>query len=267
MTMTSIKMKKKLDELFTHDEWRVSFNRDKDIYRVEWKDTKQGVSINIPNVIAKYERRGDLAIEELHFHVSESLTMMHEEHQLEGEEKHIFPVIRATSFPKKTKAGKELVYVQHTAETNIYYALDLGTTYQLIDKKMLNEQGWNLERLKEIALFNIRSLDVNPKKDTVAENDFYFIATQDGYDASRILNEAFLEEMKANAVGELVVAVPHQDVLIITDVKNEMGYDILAQMTMKFFAEGRVPITSLPFIYEDKHLEPVFILAKNKPQK
>ncbi|SHN04551.1 DUF1444 domain-containing protein [Gracilibacillus kekensis] len=267
MKMTSIKMKRKLDELFTRDDWRVSFNRDKDIYRVEWKDTKQGVKINIPNVIAKYERRGDIALEELQFHVSESLKMMNEEHQLEGKEKHIYPVIRATSFPKKTKSGTALVYTEHTAETNIYYALDLGTTYQLIDENMLNEQGWSYERLKEISLFNIRSLDVNPKKDIVAENDFYFIATQDGYDASRILNEAFLEEMKANAVGEILVAVPHQDVLIVADVKNKMGYDILAQMTMKFFAEGRVPITSLPFAYDEKHLEPVFILAKNKPEK
>ena len=267
MKMTSIKMKRKLDELFQRDDWRVSFNRDKDVYRVEWKDTKQGVSINIPNVIAKYERRGDVALEELQFHVSESLKMMHEEHELEGQEKQIYPVIRATSFPKKTKAGTPLVYSEHTAETSIYYALDLGTTYQLIDEKMLAEQGWSYERLKEISLFNIRSLSVSPKKDTVADNDFYFIATQDGYDASRILNEAFLEEMKANALGELVVAVPHQDVLIVADIKNETGYDIIAQMAMKFFAEGRVPITSLPFIYEDKHLEPVFILAKNKPKE
>ncbi|MDX8047480.1 DUF1444 domain-containing protein [Gracilibacillus sp. S3-1-1] len=267
MKMTSIKMKRKLDELFTNEEWRVSFNRDEDTYRIEWKDTKQGVTINIPNVIAKHERRGDIALEELQFHISESLNMMREEHQLEGQEKSIFPVIRATSFPKKTKAGTRLVYTKHTAETNVYYALDLGTTYQLIDEKMLEEQGWSIDRLKEISLFNIRSLPVSPRKDTVAGNDFYFIAPQDGYDASRILNEAFLEEMKANAVGEVVVAVPHQDVLIVADMKNETGYDIMAQMTMKFFAEGRVPITSLPFIYEDKHLEPIFILAKNKPKE
>ncbi|GAB2554167.1 DUF1444 domain-containing protein [Gracilibacillus alcaliphilus] len=267
MRMTSIKMKKKLDELFQQEEnWRVSFNRDKNTYRVEWKETKQGVTITIPNVIAKYEQRGEAALDELQFHIQESLKMMHEEHQLEGKEKHIFPVIRATSFPKKTKAGTKLVYTEHTAETNIYYALDLGTTYQLIDQKMLEEQGWSVERLKEVSLFNIRSLSAAPKKDTVAGNDFYFVATQDGYDASRILNEAFLEEMRANASGELAVAVPHQDVLILADIQNETGYDILAQMTMKFFAEGRVPITSLPFIYEEKHLEPVFILAKNKPK-
>lgn len=267
MKMTTLKMKKKLDELFINEAWRVSFLRDKDIYRVEWKDTKQGVSIKIPNVITKYEQRGNKALDELQFHVSESLKMMHEEHELDGKEKNIFPVIRATSFPKKTKAGIKLVYSEHTAETNIYYALDLGTTYQLIDEKMLEEQGWTKERLREISIFNLRSLDIDSKKDTVAGNDYYFIATQDGYDASRILNESYLEEMKANALGELVVAVPHQDVLIVADIQNETGYDIIAQMNMKFFAEGRVPITSLPFVYDNKHLEPIFILAKKQTKK
>ncbi|WP_066195064.1 DUF1444 domain-containing protein [Gracilibacillus timonensis] len=268
MSMTAIKMKQKLDELFQQEEaWSVSYNRDKNSYRVEWKDTKQGVNIAIANVIAKHERRGDVALEELQFHIHESLKMMHEEHQLEGKETRIYPVMRATSFPKETKSGIPLVYTEHTAETNIYYALDLGTTYQLIDQQMLEEQGWSKERLKEISIFNIRSLPTSTKKDTVAGNDFYFIATQDGYDASRILNEAFLEEMSANTIGELVVAVPHQDVLLLADIQNEAGYDMVAQITMKFFAEGRVPITSLPFIYENKHLEPVFILAKKKPKE
>ncbi|MFC4388186.1 DUF1444 domain-containing protein [Gracilibacillus marinus] len=267
MKMTTLKMKKKLDELFQNDDWRISYQRDKDIYRIEWKETKEGVSIKLPNVIAKYEQRGEQAVEELHYHVTESLKMMKEKHELTGKEKHIFPVIRATSFPKKTKSGKKLLFTKHTAETNIYYALDLGNTYQLIDETMISEYNLDETRLKEIALFNIRSLKITPKKQRVADNDFYFISPQDGYDASRILNEVFLEEMRANAIGELVVAVPHQDVLIVADIQNETGYDIIAQMTMQFFAEGRVPITSLPFVYDNKKLEPVFILAKNKPKQ
>ncbi|MCT2535020.1 DUF1444 domain-containing protein [Aquibacillus koreensis] len=265
MKMTSIKMKKILEERFQNPDWRTSFNRDKDIFRVEWKDTKQGISITVPNVVAKYEQRGEAAVADLEYHVKEALKIMNVEHVLTGKEKNIFPVIRATSFPKKTKSGMKLIYSDHTAETRIYYALDLGSTYKLIDEEMLEKEGWTMDRIREISIFNVRSLETNPKIDTVADNDFYFVGAQDGYDASRILNESLLEEMKANSKGELAVAVPHQDVLIFADIQNDTGYDILAQMTMKFFAEGRVPITSLPFIYEDKKLEPIFILAKNRP--
>src|SRR5699024_8428802 len=130
-------------------------------------------------------------------------------------------VIRETSFPNETKAGKKLITTEQTAETRIFYALDLGKSYRLIDQALLDEEEWTKERLEEIALFNIRSLPTTVKEDRIRYNNFYFVATQDGYDASRILNEAFLQEMRANAKGELTVSVPHQDVLVIADIENE----------------------------------------------
>ncbi len=265
--MTSVKLSRILDERLQNGDVRTSFNRDKDTYRIEWNQSKEGITITLPNVIAKFNLKGDEAIDELVDHVQEAMRIMNEDYELTGMEKHIYPVIRATSFPDTTQSGVKLVYKDHTAETRIFYALDLGKSYRLIDEALLEKEGWTPARIDEIAGFNMRSLPAVPKHDRVAENDFYFIATQDGYDASRILNDAFLEEMKASAKGELAVAVPHQDVLIIADIQNNTGYDILGQMTMKFFAEGRIPITSLPFIYEDQTLEPIFILAKNKPRK
>ncbi|WP_407272256.1 DUF1444 domain-containing protein [Radiobacillus sp. PE A8.2] len=265
MKMTSMKLKKILEERLNHPDWSTSFNRDKDTFRIQWKDSKQGITVTLPNVIAKFEQRGEKAIDDLEYHIKEALSIMNETHELTGKEKHIFPTIRATSFPRKTKSGKKMIYTDHTAETRIFYALDLGKTYKLIDEEMLEAEQWTLERIQQISAFNVRSLSTDLKHDKVADNDFYFMASQDGYDASRILNESLLEEMKMNSKGELAIAVPHQDVLIIADIQNDMGYDILAQMTMKFFAEGRVPITSLPFLYEDKKLEPIFILAKNRP--
>ena len=266
MSMTTIKMKDILQKSLVNKNYETSYNRDKDTFRIEWAETKRGITIRLPNVVSKYNERGDEAIDELIGHINESLKIMNETHELAGKEKNVYPVIRATSFPLEMKNGDKLVYKDHTAETRIFYALDLGKSYRLIDEKLLDEEGWTQERLDEIATFNVRSLSNQYNKDTVAGNDFYFVATQDGYDASRILNESFLEEMKANAKGELAISVPHQDVLILADVQNQTGYDILAQMTMKFFAEGRIPVTSLSFTYEDKKLTPIFILAKNKPK-
>ncbi|HLR59419.1 MAG TPA: DUF1444 domain-containing protein [Pseudogracilibacillus sp.] len=263
MSMTSFKLKRILEERLLTDDFRTSFNRDNDEFRIEWKDSGEGLTLTLPNVVAKYKDKGDVAIDEIVNHIQEALKIMNVKHDLKGKEKHIFPVIRATSFPTETNAGKKLITTEHTAETRIFYALDLGKSYRLIDQALLDEEEWTKERIEEIALFNIRSLSTDFKQDRVRDNNFYFIATQDGYDASRILNEAFLQEMKANAKGELTVSVPHQDVLIIADIENEVGYDILAQLTMKFFAEGTIPITSLPFVYDEKGLEPIFILAKN----
>ena len=48
----------------------------------------------------------------------------------------------------------------------------------------------------------------------------------------------------------MLVAVPHQDVLVIGDIRNKTGYDVMAHLTMEFFTKGLVPITSLSFGYE-----------------
>lgn len=267
MSMSSIQLKRHLENRFNQPEYRTSYQRDKDIFRLEWRHSGKGISIKLGLVAAKYNERGKIVLEELEEHLTEALKIMNEEHQLKGMEKNIFPVIRSTSFPKETKRGETLVTTDHTAETRIYYALDLGRSYRLIDHSLLQEENWTPEKIEEIAMFNIRSLPIEKKKDTVQENDFYFIATQDGYDASRILNRTFLTEMYMHIQGEMALAVPHQDVLIVADIRNDIGYDILAQMTMKFFAEGRIPITALPFLYDGKELEPIFIFARNRPKK
>jgi uncharacterized protein YtpQ (UPF0354 family) len=183
---------------------------------------------------------------------------------LAGNDKRIFPVIRSTSFPLETGEGIPFLTEEHTAETRIYYALDLGQSYRLIDEKMITQENIPPKHIKETALFNMRSLSTEVKKDIVAGNIFYFLSTNDGYDASRILNDSFLKHMQSQVSGIMVLAVPHQDVLIIADIQNNTGYDVLAQMAMSFFANGKVPITALSFAYEDGELEPMFILGKNR---
>jgi uncharacterized protein YtpQ (UPF0354 family) len=264
--MDSRKMRKELENRLQHPDRTFSYDREKDQLRIENKNTGRGITIALPGIVAKWQEQKEKAIEEVVYYVSEGLNAMESKVELSGKEKNIFPVIRSTSFPSEAEEGTPFLFDEHTAETRIYYALDLGTTYRLIDSKLLKKEGWSAGQVRETALFNVRSLSVKLKEDRVADNTFYFLNTNDGYDASRILNTSFLNEMKKRMKGTMAVAVPHQDVLIIADVENNTGYDILAQMTMSFFASGRVPITALSFLYEDGLLEPIFILGKTKKE-
>jgi uncharacterized protein YtpQ (UPF0354 family) len=264
MKMNSKQMSERIKERLANRLWHFYFDPKKDTLRIEDDETKKGVTISLPSIIAKWETEKDAAVDEVVYYVEQTLTAFQQQPTLSGKEKEIYPVIRSTSFPLETSEGIPLIYDEHTAETRIYYALDLGTTYRLIDEKMVEKEQWDVQRLKEIARFNIRSLDVPVKEDRVAGNTFYFVNTNDGYDASRILNDAFLKNFSEKIKGTMVVAVPHQDVLIIADIENEIGYDVLAQLTMSFFASGRVPITALSFLYENGELEPIFILGKNR---
>ena len=267
MKMTSRKLVEILKEKLTNAQWQFDFDRKKDSLRIEDSTTNKGVTLSLPGIIAKWETSKEKAIDEVVYYVEEALIVMNGKQELTGKEKSIFPVIRSTSFPTESNDGIPLCFSEHTAETRIYYALDLGNTYRLIDEKMMEKENWTSDQLKEVSSFNIRSLMISVKEDNVAGNIFYFLNANDGYDASRILNESLLQSFEEKIEGKMAVAVPHQDVLIIVDVRNNTGYDILAQLTMSFFASGTVPITALSFLYENKKLEPVFILGKNKPQK
>lgn len=246
-----------------HLQWR--FDRKTDKIRLEHSVLKKGMDISLPEILAKYETKKGAAINEVVYTIRETFQAMEKE-QTEGfvKENAIYPVIRSTSFPQTSKAGDRFIVKDHTAETRIFYALDLGTTYRLIDESMLESIGMTDSEIMESALFKVRSLPTNMKQDEVAGNLFYFVNNNDGYDASRILNQTFLKEMEEKIEGHMTVSVPHQDVLIIGDIRNDTGYDVLAQMTMQFFTVGAVPVTSLSFIYEDGKLEPIFIMAKNR---
>ncbi|WP_066386114.1 DUF1444 domain-containing protein [Neobacillus mesonae] len=264
MKMDSIKMKRELESRLGRGDRIITYDREKDQLRIESKKVGKGITLSLGGIVAKWHNEKDTAIDEVVYYVEEGLKAMESPIQLSDHEKRIFPVIRSASFPAEAEEGVPFLIDEHTAETKIYYAFDMGKTYRLIDLKIMEKEGWDPNRIREIALFNVRSLSTPVKEDQVAGNFFYFLNTNDGYDASRILNKGFLNEVEKQITGTMVVAVPHQDVLIIADIRNDRGYDVLAQMTMSFFAGGRVPITALSFYYENGELEPIFILGKNK---
>ena len=257
-------LKKRLgEELYN---W--SFDKEKDKLRLEHKILKRGMDISLPEIVAKYSTKKEAAIEEVVYTIEQTILAMTLEHQQGFTDfSAVYPIIRSTSFPQQSKEGHTFITTEHTAETRIFYALDLGKTYRLIDETMLDKTGISAQEIRESARFSVKKLPTMFKRDEVAGNIFYFINHNDGYDASRILNDVFLKDMAAQIEGDMTISVPHQDVLIIGDIRNEVGYDVLAQMTMHFFTVGAVPITSLSFVYEDGKLEPIFILAKNKVKK
>lgn len=246
-----------------HYKWQ--FDKKADRLRLDHTGVNKGMDISLPEIISKYSAKKEAAIDEVVYTIDATFRAMEVE-QTEGFRGNhiIYPVIRSTSFPGETSAGYRFITKDHTAETRIYYALDLGETYRLIDESMLELLEQTESEIKESALFRVRALPTSMKKDQVDGNTYYFINNNDGYDASRILNSAFLKEMREKIEGDMTVSVPHQDVLIIGDIRNKTGYDVLAQMTMQFFTTGLVPVTSLSFIYEDGKLEPIFIMAKNR---
>ncbi|WP_408020578.1 DUF1444 domain-containing protein [Staphylococcus epidermidis] len=265
--MNVFQMRDKLKARLKQLDVEFKFDREEETLRIVRIDNHKGVTIKLNAIVAKYEEQKEKIIDEICYYVEEAIAQMGDEEINNVEDIQIMPVIRATSFDKETKEGHAFVLTEHTAETNIYYALDLGKSYRLIDENMLQTLNLTAQQVKEMSLFNVRKLECRYSTDEVKGNIFYFINTNDGYDASRILNTFFLNHIQHQCEGEMLVGVPHQDVLILADIRNKTGYDVMAHLTMEFFTKGLVPITSLSFGYDNGHLEPIFILGKNNKQK
>ncbi len=258
-------MKEKLEACLKGENRTFLFQPDKEQLVVTEQNKK--ITLQIPQIIHRFEEEGESALQNIVYYVNEGFRAENLVVDLKGHPEKIFPVIRAASFPKSSKQGEKFISTEHTAETAIYYVFDNQHAYRFITEKDINKANFQISDIKKIALHNICKLETTLKKDHVGKNDFYFMRANDGYDASRLLNAPFLEKLKQQFQGEMVLSIPHQDVLIIADIKDDSGYDVLAHMTMQFFAEGFVPITSLPFVYHHGKLEPIFIMAKNRPKE
>ena len=263
--MNSKQIVEQIQQKLGTEKFHYTYDEKQDKLRVEHKELGKGLDISIAGVVSKFEVRKEVAIDEVLYTVSQTFEAMEQEKK-QGFDSNakIYPIIRSTSFPKASKEGFPFIMEDHTAETRVYYAVDLGNTYRLVDEQMLSQLSLTAEQIKEAAKFSVKQLSTPLNRDEVSGNVYYFLNSNDGYDASRILNKAFLNDMKSKIEGEMTVSVPHQDVLIIGDIRNDVGYDVLAQMTMHFFTVGMIPITSLSFVYDNEKLEPIFILAKNK---
>lgn len=255
-------LRRYLERQFTEG-YRTSYDRENEILRIERSSDRFGVNIRLAPLVAKVKVRGEIAIEEVVEYMKTAL-MADQEIGLDGNESQIYPVIRAGSFSTVTKTGEALVMTHHTAETAIYYALDLGNGYRLIEERHLNDV-MTKERLDQVARENVKKLPTDLKEDDVAGNKFYFLSARDGYEASRILNDEFLRVMERRIEGDMLVGIPHQDVMIIADIRNDSGYDAMQQLMFDFFTNGRIPVTALAFHYDAGEIEPIFIVGKKNP--
>jgi uncharacterized protein YtpQ (UPF0354 family) len=183
--------------------------------------------------------------------------------ELKGKEAHIYPVLRHLSSVSMASGESACVTMPHTAETVIAFALDHGDGYLLVDQQMLHDAGWSLEHLQAHAMENLRRLDVPVRTQQVGPHFIHFISPRDGYAASRVLLDDLLVRYDQQKSGQMLgVAVPHQDVLILADLQDKSGAQLLARLAFDFASKGPVPISPIPFLYEDGQLEPYLVVQK-----
>lgn len=241
--------------------WEVDENEDHILVK-NLSNTNLGFSLSISAILSKLQKGDEREqVRESADKIIEMARVSLQTKSLQHHEDQIFPVFRSRSHPIE-KQGQRFLYREHTPESMIFYALDLGKSYSLIDEDMLKHSGYNEDEIHRFAIENVKKLDTSYKTDEVAGNVFYFFSKSDGYAASRLLNDELITFMRRTITKEMGVAIPHQDVLILADIQNEAGFKILSRLNMDFCMRGDIPVSPLPFICkEDGQLEPIMVMA------
>ncbi|RKD24019.1 hypothetical protein BEP19_06270 [Ammoniphilus oxalaticus] len=241
--------------------WEISVEEDHVVVK-NVDNPSLGFSLSLTAILSKMEKGQEQEkIEQSVANIVEMTKASLQTKSLLGNEQSIFPVLRSNGHPTEQQ-GKRFLKRAHTAESSIFYAFDLGKTYALIDEQMCIDAGYDKQQIHTFAIQNVKKLDTTYNKDEVAGNTFYFFSQPDGYAASRVLNDELLAFMRRMMTKDMGIAIPHQDALVIADIQNDAGYNILSRLNIDFCMRGDIPISPLPFIWtEDEKLEPIMVLA------
>ena len=240
--------------------------KDNSIFILEYNNRRAKIDIDsfIRKLGNKKSEKSDKKVEEFIYYIVNNFTAQ-DNVSLDNITKEelvdkVYPVVRSTGFNRDNK--QQLVKFPHTNETDIYLAYDFGKGYKLLDKTFLEKLSLSLDKVFEFAKRNLENLPLKYNLDEVEGNKFYFLNAKDGYDGARVIDKNILDYFYKKIGESYYLGLPHQDVLIIADIKNKKGLEILQKMMVHFFTEGTVPITTITFKYDGEKLESYFIFVE-----
>lgn len=136
----------------------------------------------------------------------------------------IVPVIKDRPWLEETRratAGRvggkapEHVYEDFTPELVILYAEDTPKNIRYLTPKDLERVKLERRELRALAIANLRRL--LPSIQRTGEDGLHMIQADGTYEASLLLADAIWEGLQGTVKGELVVAIPTRDLLLVCD--------------------------------------------------
>lgn len=174
----------------------------------------------------------------------------------------IVPVIKDAAWLQETRqamldrGAKELkdnVYEPFSSELVIVYAEDLPRNIRYITPENMEEAGISRDELRVLACANLKRLI--PKIERMGSNGLYMLTAGGDYEASLLLLDTIWAGMQAEVQGEVVVAVPTRDLLIVTGSENPGGLKKVREVAMDAWKTGAYRLTPNLFVYRNGKFE------------
>jgi uncharacterized protein YtpQ (UPF0354 family) len=158
---------------------------------------------------------------------------------------------RNAMIARGAKKLPENVFEDLNSDLVVLYAEDSPKNIRYLEPKDLENAHIERKDLRTLACQNLKRL--LPKIERHGANGLYMISAGGDYEASLLLLDSIWTDMKKEVTGDVVVAIPTRDLLVVTGSENREGIGKMKQIVQKAASEGSYRLTTKLFVFRDGH--------------
>jgi uncharacterized protein YtpQ (UPF0354 family) len=171
----------------------------------------------------------------------------------------IIPVVEDAAFASEIKASlkasgdgpppSDIYHEPLNRELHVYYALDTDRAVRYLDRKEVESLGFGPDQLNARAVKNLTNL--LPGIERRGDAGIYVVAAGGSYEASLLLFDTIWTKENFDVKGDIVVAVPSRNLLLVTGSEDESGLKTLRKLAEEAMLEEHDSLTAQLFVRRD----------------
>jgi uncharacterized protein YtpQ (UPF0354 family) len=174
----------------------------------------------------------------------------------------IVPVIKDRPWLEETRNAMiargakdmfENIHEDLNSDLIILYAEDSPKNMRYFGPKDLEKANIQRSELRKLACENLQRL--LPEIERHGRNGLFMIVAGGDYEASLLLLDSIWDDIKKEVRGDVVVAIPSRDLLIVTGSEDSQGIEKVKKMVENSFAQGAYRLTKKLFVFHESKLE------------
>ena len=160
---------------------------------------------------------------------------------------------RQALFDRGAKKVPEHVFEEFSRDLVIVYAEDWPKNIRYLTPADLEQASIERAELRGLACENLKRL--LPRIERHGANGLYMLTAGGDYEASLLLLDSIWSSGQMDVQGDIVVAIPTRDLLLVTGSQDRQGIDKVKRMVKEAWSGGSYRLTPKLFVYRTGKFE------------
>jgi len=154
---------------------------------------------------------------------------------------------RQTLAAKGSDKEFKILHDDLNSELIILYAEDTPKNMRYLGPKELEAAHLDRAELRSLAVENLKR--TIPKIERYGTNGLFMLTAGGDYEASLLVIDSIWPGIQKDVKGEIVVAIPTRDLLIVTGSEDVEGINKMKELVQKASSQGSYRLTTKLFVY------------------